>query len=326
MKKIVLLTTGGTIAMKKDEVTGGLVPAVSGKDLAAAVPGLASVADVKVEAISNIPSGHMTLQHMWKLSQRIDELAKEDVDGFVVTHGTDTLEETAFFLAITLHTEKPVCVTGAMRGASEISADGPGNILSAVRIAASEEAKGMGVLVSLMDRIYTAWDVTKSHSTNPDTFCDFQYGPIGTVYPKEIIFARRPLTHIKIHPVHVDAKVWILPTWSGMDGEILSCMKSANLDGLVIDSLGCGNVPPKLKEEIMEWGKTDISLLLTTRVTTGSVEEEYSYDGSALSMKEAGLILGGSLPAWKARILLTLALSVSKDKKEVQKLLQGKLH
>lgn len=326
MKKIILLTTGGTIAMKKDEVTGGLVPAVSGKDLAAAVPGLASVADVKVEAISNIPSGHMTLQHMWKLSQRIDELSKEDVDGFVVTHGTDTLEETAFFLDATLHTEKPVCVTGAMRGASETSADGPGNILSAIRIAASEEAKGMGVLVSLMDRIYSAWDVTKFHSTNPDTFRDLSYGPLGTVYPKEIIFARKPMTHIKIHPNHVDSKVWILPTWSGMDGEILSCMKSANLDGLVIDSLGCGNVPPKLKEEIMEWGKTDISLLLTTRVTTGSVEEEYSYDGSALSMKEAELILGGSLSAWKARILLTLALSVSKDKKEVQKLLQGKLH
>ena len=179
-KHIIVITTGGTIAMKTDPVTGGLVPAVSGEDLAAAVPGLSSWADVDVVEFSNVPSGWMDTEKMLSLARTIDGLA-DKADGFVVTHGTDSLEETAFFLDMTLHTEKPVCVTGAMRGASDLSADGPENILSAVRVAASDRSRGMGVLVCLQDRIYAAFDVTKFHTTNPDTFRDLHYGPLGTV-------------------------------------------------------------------------------------------------------------------------------------------------
>lgn len=169
-KHIIVITTGGTIAMKKDPETGGLVPAVSGEDLAAAVPGLSDWADVSVVEFSNVPSGWMSAEKMFDLSHLIDKLSEEGkADGFVVTHGTDTLEETAFFLDMSLKTEKPVCVTGAMRGASELSADGPENILSAVRTAADDMSKDMGVLVCLQDRIYAAKDVTKSHTTNPDT-------------------------------------------------------------------------------------------------------------------------------------------------------------
>ena len=141
MKKILVITTGGTIAMKKDRETGGLMPAVSGKDLAAAVPGLAHYADVDVLEFSNKPSGWMTAADMFELSKLIDRLADTDqADGFVITHGTDTLEETAFFLEAVLKTENPVCVTGAMRGASALSADGPANILAAVRTAASDDS------------------------------------------------------------------------------------------------------------------------------------------------------------------------------------------
>jgi L-asparaginase/Glu-tRNA(Gln) amidotransferase subunit D len=143
MKKILVITTGGTIAMKKDRETGGLMPAVSGKDLAAAVPGLAHYADLDVLEFSNKPSGWMTAADMFELSKLIDRLADTDqADGFVITHGTDTLEETAFFLEAVLKTEKPVCVTGAMRGASALSADGPANILASVRTAASDDSIG----------------------------------------------------------------------------------------------------------------------------------------------------------------------------------------
>lgn len=198
-KHIIVITTGGTIAMKKDPETGGLVPAVSGEDLAAAVPGLSDWADVSVVEFSNVPSGWMSAEKMFDLSHLIDKLSEEGkADGFVVTHGTDTLEETAFFLDMSLKTEKPVCVTGAMRGASELSADGPENILSAVRTAADDMSKDMGVLVCLQDRIYAAKDVTKSHTTNPDTFRDLNYGPLGAVYGKEIIYGRRPMPHIRL--------------------------------------------------------------------------------------------------------------------------------
>ena len=183
MKKILVITTGGTIAMKKDRETGGLMPAVSGKDLAAAVPGLAHYADLDVLEFSNKPSGWMTAADMFELSKLIDRLADTDqADGFVITHGTDTLEETAFFLEAVLKTEKPVCVTGAMRGASSLSAVGPANILAAVRTAASDDSIGKGVTVCLGDRIYAAWDVTTVHTTNPAPFRGLYYVHIGTIY------------------------------------------------------------------------------------------------------------------------------------------------
>lgn len=322
-KHIIVITTGGTIAMKKDPETGGLVPAVSGEDLAAAVPGLSDWADVSVVEFSNVPSGWMSAEKMFDLSHLIDKLSEEGkADGFVVTHGTDTLEETAFFLDMSLKTEKPVCVTGAMRGASELSADGPENILSAVRTAADDMSKGMGVLVCLQDRIYAAKDVTKSHTTNPDTFRDLNYGPLGAVYGKEIIYGRRPMPHARLHPETIEPNVWLISAWSGMDGEIVKCAGKAGVKGVVIDGLGCGNVPPLCRKEILALRKQGIPVVLTTRVPSGSVMQEYSYEGSALSMKESGIILGGDLSGWKARLLLVLALGEINENERLQEIFE----
>ena len=322
-KHIIVITTGGTIAMKPDPKTGGLVPAVSGADLAAAVPGLSDWADVEVVEFSNVPSGWMDVSKMHRLSQLIDKLAAEGkADGFVVTHGTDTLEETAFFLDVTLRTEKPVCVTGAMRGAADLSADGPENILSAVRVAADEASYGMGVLVCLQDRIYAAYDVTKFHTTNPDTFRDLHYGPLGTVYSHRIIYGRRPMGHVHLHPETIEPAVWMVTCWSGMTGDIIRMAGETTIQGLVVDALGCGNVPPLCRKEMMKLGEKGLPMVLTTRVPTGSVMEEYSYEGSALSMKESGLILGGTLSAWKARLLLCIALGVTKDREEIRKIFE----
>ncbi len=322
MKKIIVITTGGTIAMKKDVKTGGLVPAVSGEDLAVAVPGLSSVAHVEVVEFSNIPSGWMDAERMFELSRLIDSLS-EKADGFVVTHGTDSLEETAFFLDMTLRTEKPVCVTGAMRGASELSADGPENILSAVRVAAEEKSAGMGVLVCLQDRIYAAYDVTKFHTTNPDTFRDLNYGPLGTVYSHEIIYGRRPMGHKRYHPDCIEPNVWMVTCWSGMEGDIIAAAEKSGARALVVDALGCGNVPPKCKAAMVKLMEKGFPIVLTTRVPSGSVMEEYSYDGSALSMKDSGLILGGTLSAWKARLLLTIALGITGEREEIREMFQA---
>ncbi len=317
-KEIMIITTGGTIAMRKDEKTGGLVPAVSGEELAAAIPGLSDRANVEIKEFSNIPSGWMTDKQMLALSNMIDTMAeKKEADGFVVTHGTDTLEETAFFLEMTLKTELPVCVTGAMRGGAELSADGPENILSAVRIAAEDQTKQMGVVVCLSDRIYSALDVTKVHTTNTDTFRDLNYGPLGHVYGKTIIYGRKPVSHKKIYPSKIEDSVWIIPAWSGMDGEIVRAAEG-RAKGVVIDGLGAGNVPPKCKEAIFELRKAGIPVVLTTRVPTGSITEDYSYDGSALSMKDSGIILGGELTPWKARLLLAMALGETKDNEKIR--------
>ena len=283
-KHIIVITTGGTIAMKKDPETGGLVPAVSGEDLAAAVPGLSDWADVSVVEFSNVPSGWMSAEKMFDLSHLIDKLSEEGkADGFVVTHGTDTLEETAFF---------------------------------------DDMSKRMGVLVCLQDRIYAAKDVTKSHTTNPDTFRDLNYGPLGAVYGKEIIYGRRPMPHARLHPETIEPNVWLISAWSGMDGEIVKCAGKAGVKGVVIDGLGCGNVPPLCRKEILALRKQGIPVVLTTRVPSGSVMQEYSYEGSALSMKESGIILGGDLSGWKARLLLVLALGETNENERLQEIFE----
>lgn len=322
MKKILVITTGGTIAMKKDIQTGGLVPAVSGKDLAAAVPGLGMYGEVEVLEFSNKPSGWMTAKDMLELSKLIDRLAEENkADGFVITHGTDTLEETAFLLEASLKTEKPVCVTGAMRGASALSADGPANILAAVRVAAEESSRGKGVTVCLGGRIYAAWDVTKFHTTNPDTFRDLHYGPIGTIYNSRVEYGRIPMKHQKIHTDELEENIWIIPCWSGMEGDMVMAA-DGKAAGLIIDGVGCGNVSPKCRKAILHLREKGMPIVLTTRVPTGSVDEEYSYEGSALSMKESGIILGDRLSAWKARLLLALAMGKTKDLEEIRKYFQ----
>ena len=164
MKKVVVMTTGGTIAMKYDPVTQGLIPAVSGDDLIEAVPALREIAEVEVVEFSNVPSGHITPQMMFDLAKMADRYAeREDVSGIVVTHGTDTLEETAYMLGLAVKTNKPVCLTGAMRGASETGPDGPANILAAVMVAASDEALGKGALLIFNDEIHAAAEVTKTH-------------------------------------------------------------------------------------------------------------------------------------------------------------------
>ena len=163
-KKVIVLTTGGTIAMKLDPAHG-IVPAVSGEDLVASVPGLREACPIEVMEFSNIPSPHMTPKRMFELGNKVEELLRhEDILGVVITHGTDTLEETAYLLDLVHNSEKPVCLTGAMRSAAEISPDGPVNLLCAVRTAASSEARGKGVLVVMNEEIHAAREVVKSHS------------------------------------------------------------------------------------------------------------------------------------------------------------------
>ncbi|MBQ2114272.1 MAG: asparaginase, partial [Selenomonadales bacterium] len=165
MKKIILISTGGTIAMRFDQEKQGLVPAVSGAELIEAVPELSAELPLEVIEFSNIPSPHMTPTRMLALAKKIDRLATDDtVAGFVITHGTDTVEETAYLLDLTLNTTKPVCLTAAMRSGGETSADGPKNILTAVRTASDKAASEMGVLVVMNEEIHAARSVTKTHS------------------------------------------------------------------------------------------------------------------------------------------------------------------
>ena len=192
MKKILIIHTGGTISMKEDEETGAVRPDET-HPLHDVAPPLASLADIYVEELFHLPSPHMTPQEMLQLRNRIEEkIANEQIEGIVVTHGTDTLEETAYFLDLTARTDVPIVVTGAMRSSNEIGADGLYNLISSVKVAISDEARGKGVLVVLNDEIHTAKNVTKTHTSNIVTFQSPQYGPIGIVTKRGVFFHHAP--------------------------------------------------------------------------------------------------------------------------------------
>ncbi len=320
MKKIVVITTGGTIAMKYDSVTQGLVPAVGGEDLLEAVPMLKEVSEVEVAEFANVPSGHMSPQMMFELAMTVDRFAeRDDVDGIVVTHGTDTLEETAYLLNLVIKTMKPVCITGAMRGASDKGADGPANILAAVMTATCEEASNKGALVVFNDEIHAATEVTKTHTTSCSTFHSPGWGPIGHVYFDRVVFRRQPLNLEKICPPVLAKDVYLLKTYAGMDSYLFKALGDKPVEGVVVEALGCGNVPPAAKEGIEYLRSKDIPVVLVTRVSTGRVVPAYSYWGSARSMEASGIILGGELTGPKARIKLMLALGLTQDVDELQK-------
>lgn len=309
-KKVVVVATGGTIAMKYDEASQGLVPACSGEDLAAAVPGLANVAPLEFLQFSNIASPAMTPQNMWDLHIRIEEiLARDDVAGVIVTHGTDTLEETSYFLDLLHHGEKPIVTTAAMRGAGDTSPDGPMNIYCAVKTAASSEARGMGVLVCLNETLHAPGEVTKTHSANPATFQSPWWGPVGYVDCDKIVLRRKSLGVKRFRPSALTARVDVIKAMTGSGREYIDFAVAQGCKGIVIEGFGRGNLPPAMIPGIADAVQKGVAVVLTTRTVGGRVLDVYGYPGSVTDSRRAGIAMGGEISAAKARLKLMLLLS-----------------
>ena len=294
--------------MKKDEVTGALVPALSGEALIDTVPGIDDGAHIEVREFSNIPSEYMTLDRMGALAAFIERLDTDEVDGYVITHGTDTMEETAFFLNHTVHLNKPVCLTGAMRSAAAAGTDGPGNILAAVRAACCDNLYGMGVLVVMNDRVYLADDVVKSHATATDAFTSASFGPVGFVSGDKVVVRKCSQKRWIGNVQDLNARVWIVRCGAGMDDSLLAGVLAASVDGLIVEGFGCGNVPLGMASALKTMVKKGILVILTSRTGHGYVEREYGGDGGTAALEDAGVISAGGLSSQKARILLILAI------------------
>ena len=191
MKKIAIIFNGGTISMKIDEKIKAAVPSLSAEEIMSMIPGVEEYAEIEAYTFSSMPSPHMTLETMLKLSKFTTELVeREDIDGVVITHGTDTLEETAYLLDLTVRTKKPVVVTGAMRSGSELGYDGPFNLATSICTTISDEAVGRGVLVCFNGELNSASEVTKANSMALNAFRTPNFGPIGIVDNDNVIFYR----------------------------------------------------------------------------------------------------------------------------------------
>ena len=320
---VTVLSTGGTIASKHDPLKGGYLPALSGEDLVAAVPAIKKIAQVQVEQISNISSSDMTPEIWIRLAARVNELlAKPEIAGIVVTHGTNTLEETAYFLDLTTTSTKPVILVGAERPASDSDSDGPRNLFDAIRVAIAPEALSKGVMVVMNGQINAARDVTKTNTSQVETFRGLEFGELGVVDAQSVRFYRAPLRR---QTIAVDSKtqlgsVAIVMSYAGADGLVIRAMlRDGAVQGLVIAGLGLGGVPGSMFDAIKEARARGIPVVISTRVPTGRVFPLSANKGSALTLKQIGCVLADNLSPQKARILLMLALTKTHDPEALQK-------
>ncbi|WP_342541721.1 asparaginase [Paenisporosarcina sp. FSL H8-0542] len=309
MKKIVVIHTGGTISMHVQDESGAVVPGDS-NPLTAEIDKLKEYADIHEIEAFNYPSPHMTPTEMLKLKQIIDLQSTENhVDGFVITHGTDTLEETAYFLDLTVKSNIPIILTGAMRSSNEIGADGVYNLLSAVRVAITADANGKGVLVVMNDEIHTAQNVTKTSTSNVSTFQSPQYGPIGLISKTTIHFHHTPNSRKSFEVDDVSPKVALLKIYAGMDADLLMHVANSGYSGVVLEGLGQGNVPPAIIPAIKQLILQKIPVVLVSRCYNGIAQPVYGYVGGGKMLEEMGVLFAHGLSGQKARIKLLIALS-----------------
>ncbi len=319
---VVVLATGGTIASKHDPARGGYTTVLTGRELVDAVPEIREVARVDVEQVSNIRSPDMTPDIWLRLSRRANALLAEgDVAGLVVTHGTDTLEETAYFLDLTVASEKPVVVVGAQRPASMSDSDGPRNLLNAIRVAASPEAAGKGAMVVMNGQINAARDVAKTNTSEVETFRSLEYGQLGVADFDQVRFYRAPLrrqTLALAGDVRL-GRVEIVLQYAGADGRVLrGLLAQGGLDGLVVAGSGLGNVSEPLFDAIKEARDRGIPVVISTRVYTGRILSLSTGKGSGKALREIGCVLADNLNPQKARVLLLLALTKTKNPEDIQ--------
>ncbi|WP_275672522.1 asparaginase [Mannheimia haemolytica] len=309
-----MLHTGGTISMKEGE--DGKVSPSNENPLLAALERLNHPAKLVQESLFNIPSPHINIEHWQQLKMRIEKAVNEEnVDGIVITHGTDTLEETSYFLDLALSVNIPVVITGAMRSSNELGADGLINLQSAILVALNEESRDKGVLVVMNDEIHNAKFVTKTHTTNVATFQTPTFGPCGLVTKESVIFFQK-LTTYERYPIQqvTKANVQLLKAYAGMDSFLLEQLAKSKCDGVVIEALGAGNLPPSCLAGIEALVNANIPIVIVSRAFNGITQDVYDYVGGGKQLKQKGIIFTKGLSGQKARIKLMVLLSQTLDK------------
>ncbi|HHW5555034.1 TPA: asparaginase [Staphylococcus aureus] len=317
MKHLLVIHTGGTISMSQDQsnkvVTNDINPISMHQDV------INQYAQIDELNPFNLPSPHMTIQHVKQLKDIILEVVTNKYyDGFVITHGTDTLEETAFLLDLILGIEQPVVITGAMRSSNEIGSDGLYNYISAIRVASDEKARHKGVIVVFNDEIHTARNVTKTHTSNTNTFQSPNHGPLGVLTKDRVQFHHMPYRQQALETVNEKLNVPLVKAYMGMPGDIFSFYSREGIDGMVIEALGQGNIPPSALEGIQQLVSLNIPIVLVSRSFNGIVSPTYAYDGGGYQLAQQGFIFSNGLNGPKARLKLLVALSNNLDKTEIK--------
>lgn len=308
-KTILLIHTGGTISMKMSAETGAVVQNEQ-NPLTAEKHMLSTYANIiEVEAF-NLPSPHITPNEMLRLRNCIAEhVDKYAIDGVVITHGTDTLEETAYFLDLTTRYNFPIVLTGAMRSSNELGADGVYNLVEAVRVACSQEARGKGVLVVMNDEIHHAFNITKTSTSSVNTFQSPQYGPIGLITKKTVHIHHMPVQRQFVEVEKIEKRVALLKAYAGMEADLIDAVATLQYDGLVLEGFGQGNVTPAVAQRLKALVANGMPVILVSRCFNGIAEGVYGYEGGGKQLEDAGVIFATGINGQKARLKLLIGLN-----------------
>ena len=318
---ITIVFTGGTFSMEIDEKSGGAVPRYQAEELLKKIPEAKILANINVYEFGNIPSPHMTPKRMFELSKIVSNIvAKNDVDGIIITHGTDTLEETAYLLDLTINTKKPIVIIGAMKTSTEPDWDGAKNMLDAIHIINCNNSRALGVLTCLNGEINAASEVTKTHTESVETFHSLDFGAIGFVDRGHVFFNRAPRKLECIETENINCNVDLIKTYSGMDEKFFKFSADSGVDGIVVEAMGIGNVPPKAFNGIKYARERGIPVVLVSRCPAGETLDLYGYPGAGKWLKKEGVIFSEYLNGQKARIKLILALGKTTDEKELSEM------
>ena len=261
----------------------------------------------------------MTPERLIELKHYVNNLLeREDICGAVITHGTDSLEETAYFLDLTISSQKPVIVTGAMRSSSELGYDGPSNLSAAVCTAISDKAVGKGVLIVLNNEVLLASEATKTDTLALNTFKSLSKGPLGLIDCNELVLFKSTEERTIIDTDKVETKVALIKSGIGMNDDFIKFAADSGYKGIIIEAMGRGNVPPKMYEGVKYAREKDIPVVIVSRCHSGRVFDSYGYLGSGRDLRNIGCIFGGELPGQKARIKLMLALGKTNNLDEIK--------
>ncbi|MED4204237.1 asparaginase [Neobacillus mesonae] len=310
MKKVVLLTTGGTIASKPNKESGKLASgALTGEELAAMCQ-LPDDIEVIVESVFQKASIHITFDDLLVLKAKIEQYFKDEtISGVVVTHGTDTMEETAYFLDLTIKDPRPVVVTGSQRSPEDLGSDVYINLRHAIYTACSSDLHDAGTVVVFNERIFAARYVKKEHASNIQGFNVFGFGYLGIIDNDQVHLYQKPLKRECFAVQSPIPQVDIIKCYIGADGKFIKAARESGVKGIVLEGVGRGQVAPNMMEEIEAAIKAGIKLVITTSAEEGAVYTTYDYLGSAYDLYKKGVILGSDNDSKKARIKLAVALA-----------------
>jgi L-asparaginase len=316
VKKVIVVTTGGGIAFKRNPATGALVP-VDGEDIIAQLTH--SGITIEFNEFSSLPGSHFTPVQGLELARHIDALLRDEtVTGVVVTHGTDTLEETAYLLDLTINHQKPVVVTGSARSATMPGYDGLHNLASAIRVAAATETRETGVLVVFAGQIFAAADAQKTYAHSVEAFAAPGSGPLGWIVADRIWMRHRPAQRMYIPCAHLEERVDLITPGQGSDDRLLRHAIADRVAGIVIEAFGSGRMPPWWLPAIQEATAQRIMVAIAPCTGSGALHDEYGYVGAYHDLERLGVLFAHYLNGRKARIKLMLALGAVRRPEDVR--------